>query len=148
MYLKEQLFNNPYTEAMIASIVTTSTVKDFPLPRTSVVLDNSKFSYSHDGLMTFVAGENGTVYSVQGNPVSQQTDPLTIGFYHSTSGTDSLFTKFILTIYELKITDNGSVVRDYKPVRRDGIPGLYDELTGHFMSSKTSTAVEAVTLES
>lgn len=143
-YLKEQSGTN----AMLASIVTNSTVNFENIPRADVVLDKSTFSYSHAGLMGFVAGENGTAYTKQCNAVSQQTDPLTIGLYHSSQGVDTLFNKFILTIYELKITDSGVVVRDYVPMRISGVPGLYDTKTGHFMSSKTNVALEEVTLNS
>ena len=122
-----------------APIVSASSPIYIDMPMASGLVDNSLLTFLHGGAFSFRSGENGQTYTDSLNAVVAQVNPLTIGLYHTSGGVDQIFDSFDLTIYELKITDNGTLVRNYVPMRRAGVPGLYDTITGHFMSSKSST---------
>ena len=130
---------NTPTTCRFAPIVSASTPVYIDLPMTEAVLDNSILTFTHAGAFRFVPGGSGTGYSGTLAAVVAQVNPLTLGLYHTSGGVDQVFNRYDLTVYELKITDNGSVVRNYVPMRKAGVPGLYDTITGHFMSSKSST---------
>jgi hypothetical protein len=51
---------------------------------------------------------------------------------------DAQFNSFDLIVYRFKIIENGVIVRDYKPVTLDGVPGLYDYVNNNFISSETN----------
>lgn len=55
-----------------------------------------------------------------------------------TSGEDVCYSRFYLTIYEFTIIEDGENVRHYIPMRRFGSPGLYDTVTGSFLTSRTN----------
>lgn len=50
-----------------------------------------------------------------------------------------------LYIYEFTIKENGSIVKHWVPHMKNGIAGLLDTVSGAFISSETSTELEAVT---
>ena len=127
------------TTFRFAPIVSASTPTWIDMPMASGLVDNSLLTFLHGGAFSFRSGENGQTYTGSLNAVVAQVNPLTLGLYHTSGGVDQIFDSFDLTVYELKITDNGTLVRNYVPVRRMGVPGLYDTITGHFMSSKSST---------
>lgn len=58
-----------------------------------------------------------------------------------TNGDDICYSRFDITIYEFTISENGSPVRHYVPQKRYGVVGLYDTVTGSFISSKTNDAL-------
>ena len=55
-----------------------------------------------------------------------------------TNGEDICYSRFYMTIYEFSIIEDGVNVRHYIPMRRFGSPGLYDTVTGSFLTSKTN----------
>jgi hypothetical protein len=66
---------------------------------------------------------------------------------HTTS--DTIYCRFDWVIYELKITEGGTVVRDYVPRTRNGIPGLLDVSASgshEFISSETNDELVAIPL--
>ena len=110
-------------------------------------VDHSIFRYEvgpSNNYIKFQTGGSGTVRS--SNIVkkqSQMTSPLNIGLntYNNT-----IFSYFDLTIYRLTIKENGVAVRNYVPKSYMGVPGLYDTVTGAFISSETDSEVVAIPL--
>jgi hypothetical protein len=50
-----------------------------------------------------------------------------------------IFNCFDLTIYSLKLYSGATLIREYLPVKRNGVTGLLDSVSGAFISSSTST---------
>ena len=134
-----------YSQYAFTPIISASSAARVFVSKTDFVLDKSTYRHLHGGSLTFIAGEGGTSYTGTTPAVVAQVDPLTIGLYHTTGGVDQIFNKYDLTIYEFTVKENGETLRHYVPAMRLGTPGLYDTITGHFASSKTSTPVEVVT---
>ena len=133
------------TESQMLAIVPTTPPTVMNIPTSTFLTDDSLFEV---GLQSMKFTPNGGTAITTSIGATQAMDkgPLTIGLYHSSSGTDSIFNWYDLTIYELTITENDVVKRHYTPVTRDGVPGLLDSETGHFMSSKTNTELVAIPL--
>lgn len=51
---------------------------------------------------------------------------------------------FDVDIYSLEITESGTTVRNYVPIKKSGVPGLYDTVHGTFHSSETDTPLAEV----
>lgn len=134
-----------YSQYAFAPIVSASSSTKVNVSKTDFVLDKSTYRHLHGGSLTFIAGEGGTSYTGNTPAVVAQVNPLTIGFYHTSGGVDQIFNKYDLTIYEFTVKENNVTLRHYVPAMVAGVPGLYDTVTGHFASSKTSTPVEVVT---
>lgn len=133
------------TESQLLAIVPTTPPTIMNIPTSTFLTDDSLFEV---GLQSMKFTPNGGTAITTSIGATQAMDkgPLTIGLYHSSSGTDSIFNWYDLTIYELTITENDVVKRHYTPVTRGGVPGLLDSETGHFMSSKTNTELVAIPL--
>jgi hypothetical protein len=106
--------------------------------QTNFCADNSVVSYSiqsSNGLFQF--SNAATTKSVNTTKKSSAMDnDMKIGY----DGTN-IMKVFDLTIYELKITENGTVVRDWVPKKKNGVTGLLDIATngtGTFLSSETA----------
>lgn len=136
---------NVYTQYAFSPIVSASSATKVSVSKTDFILDKSTYRHLHGGSLTFIAGEGGTSYTGNTPAVVAQVNPLTIGLYHTSGGVDQIFNKFDLTIYEFTVKENNVILRHYVPAMVAGVPGLYDTVTGHFASSKTSTPVEVVT---
>lgn len=52
--------------------------------------------------------------------------------------TEGILTRMDFTIYSLEIREQGNVVRRYTAKRLNGIPHLYEEITGTFLRSETA----------
>lgn len=50
-----------------------------------------------------------------------------------------------IRVYGLKIYEANSLIHDYRPVRKDGVVGLYDDLTGAFLFDTRTPATSAGT---
>lgn len=137
--------NNDYSKYAFTPIVSSSSQTKVFVSKTDFVLDKSTYRHLHGGYLTFIAGEVGTSYTGTTPAVVAQVNPLTIGLYHTSGGVDQIFNKYDLTIYEFTVKENNETLRHYVPAEVYGVPGLYDTVTGHFASSKTSTPVEVVT---
>ena len=76
---------------------------------------------------------------VESISVNLQTNniPLAI-FAYNNNGT--IANKAKADLYELRLSDNSTVIHNYVPVTSSGVPGLYDTIDGVFYASSTSTA--------
>lgn len=116
---------------------------DFSSLRSEFVADHAKLSYikgTSAGTFKFNGGTERSVTTALAD-VNMSTK-LDIGYNPAVS---QIFAAFDLTIYEFTITESGNVVRHWVPKMKNGtIPGLYDTVTGKFISSETSTELVAV----
>jgi hypothetical protein len=114
----------------------------------TVLTDNSIIELSHTGSFKFIPGGNQTAYTCSVGAATSLNYPINVGSLNSVSNPSGgyPFYKFDLVIYEISIIENNITKRHYIPCRREGVPGMRDEVTGHFMSSVTSTPVEEVIL--
>lgn len=55
-----------------------------------------------------------------------------------------LFVSYDIILYELKHYESSTLTHDYIPKKRDGVVGLYDTVTGNFISSSTNVSLEAI----
>ncbi len=106
--------------------------------QTNFCADNSVVSYSiqtSNGLLQF--SNAATTKSVNTSKKSSAMEnDMKIGY----DGTN-IMKVFDLTIYELKIIEGGTVVRDWVPKKKNGVTGLLDIATngtGTFLSSETA----------
>lgn len=137
--------NNPNTCYDLLFQVKSNTVAKKEIPKETIQTDEAILSLSHSGVMTFTAG--GTTYTVaSASSIKAVNYPLNIGALTNEANLDTTnkpFSKFILTIYEITISENGINKRHYLPYRVNGVVGMLDDVTGHFMSSKTDYELEA-----
>ena len=113
---------------------------------TNFLVDNLKMFYrkgSSNGVFGFNSG--GTEHTVT---TSLKTSTMETPMYICKHNDGTIYCRFDLVIYELKITENGTVVRDWVPKTKNGIPGLYDTVNHTFMSSETATELVAIPLTS
>ena len=100
------------------------------------LVDNLKMFYrksSSNGVFGFNSG--GTEQTVTTSLKSSTMEsPMKIGINND----GVIYCRFDLVIYELKITENGNLVRDWVAKTRNGVPGLYDTVNNTFMSSETA----------
>lgn len=109
--------------------------------------DNLKIFYrksTSNGVIGIKSG--GTEYTANTSlKTSTMESPMCIG----KAVDDTIYCRFDLVIYELKITENGTVVRDWVPKEKYGVPGLLDIAangTGTFLSSETNDELVAIPL--
>ena len=55
-----------------------------------------------------------------------------------------LFACYDIILYELKHYESSTLTHDYIPKKRNGVVGLYDTVTGNFISSSTNVSLEAI----
>lgn len=117
------------------------------IPASDFFVDHSIFKYevgTSNNYIKFQAGGTGTVRTgTIDKKTSTMVNPLVIGL---NTYNNLMFEFFDLTIYRFTIKENGVNVRNYVPRSVCGVPGLYDTVTGAFISSETSTDVVAIQL--
>lgn len=99
--------------------------------RTTLTVDAPNALISFQGVSWATDAKNNT-----------QTAKLTVAYNGYNS---SIFNNFDLSIYSLKLYDGATLVREYVPRKKNGVVGMLDTVGGGFISSKTSTPLEAIT---
>ena len=69
---------------------------------------------------------------------SKKTSTMENNMMIGKSDTEGILTRMDVTIYSLEIREQGNVVRRYTAKRRNGVPHLYEEVTGTFLRSETA----------
>jgi len=104
--------------------------------------DISKFTADHTKISYSIGSKNGTLSFVNDSvsmslDTSKKTSTMEVPVRIGKTGS-RIYNAFDLTIYGLKFVENGTTVRNYVPMKRNGVPGLYDTVTGAFFSSETA----------
>jgi hypothetical protein len=104
--------------------------------------DNAKITLQN-GVCTFIA--NGQSFQIAANvTIPALRDPITI-CGRIKDGAELIYNFTDVALYGFKIWENGTLVRDYTPVMRGGVVGMYDNITGAFIHSESSTSLIAIT---
>ena len=143
MLLNEStIYNGAQTDANVQAASFTGTAAD----REAFIADHAKISYikgSTNGTIQMIAG--GVTKSHPTSLKSSRMDSaMKIGINKDNT---KIYNTFDLTIYRIKITEGGSIVRDYVPRLNNGIPGLLDVAengSGEFISSETQNELVIV----
>ena len=148
LYLKEDGSNAKFVIQIKANQSVNVTI-----PSTKIETDESILTMLHTGAFSFVPGGNQTAYTASSKAIPSRSTPLVIGALTNYASPTTVvpnkaMNKFYMTIYEITISENNVVKRHYLPYKVHGIPGLFDEVTGHFMSSCTGVDVVPVQLNS
>ena len=125
-YLRYSAAGNELTMAsdLTAAFPTPSASVDFRSNRRTYILDNHNLM-----LAVKTAGFTNCTMRFTRNASHSGNTTLKLSSYYSGVNYNSA-----IKIYGCKIYESGALVRDFMPYVKDGIPGIYDTLTGKFIS--------------
>ena len=114
----------------------------------TTIIDDSRHTFILDAYgkeVAVLASDGSTMYSATMNTkIGNGRSPyaFTLGCARSKDGTYSYL--FQLKIYGLKIYESGTLIRDYSPAIKGGVPGLHDPITGDFCGAIPANGISSV----
>lgn len=103
----------------------------------------NKGTFLYSGTSASFSGENITTKSCN---IVRQTRTADAGMVIGKKATDDGLpvNAFDVDIYGIEITEGNTAVRNFIPIKKDGVPGLYDTINGTFHPSASGTRLAEI----